>query len=298
MKVSVLINNFNYAKYIDQCICSVLNQSHQDFEIIFVDDGSTDDSLEVVSAIKDGRINVVKKNNGGQLSAFNAAVSKASGSVLFFLDSDDMYDPHYLEEAINFYKLKLDCDFLYVGKRFFGAKEGVFSSGETRTDGYTYYSSLYRRKWCGSVTSAVSVKRDVLLKLFPLESIESDWVTRADDCLVWGSSLIGAKKYYLDKPLVMYRVHESNNFHGKKFDASYCWKREISISKFFNLVASKSGFGETSNLFLMEFFSKEKTVNRFFYYFYILIKARLPVLSKVGILLRMILKKNMSFTKC
>ncbi|SDU77468.1 glycosyltransferase family 2 protein [Pseudomonas sihuiensis] len=298
MKASVLINNFNYAKYIKQCVQSVLNQSYQDFEIIFVDDGSTDDSLEVVSEIKDVRINILKKNNGGQLSAFNAAVIKATGSVLFFLDSDDMYDSHYLEEAINFYKSNLDCDFLYVGKRFFGAKEGVFSSGETRTDGYTYYSSLYKRKWYGSVTSAVSVKRDVLLKLFPLESIESDWVTRADDCLVWGSSLIGAKKYYLDKPLVMYRVHDSNNFHGKKFDASYCWKREISIARFFNLVAYKSGFGETPSLFLMEFFSKEKTANRFFYYFYILIKARLPVGSKLAILLKMILKKNMSFTNC
>jgi glycosyltransferase involved in cell wall biosynthesis len=298
VKVSVLINNYNYEKFLVECVNSVLNQTYHDVEVIFVDDGSTDKSLDVINSLNDKRIKVISKENGGQLSAFNVGIKNASGEILFFLDSDDAYKPNYLEDAINFYNSNKDCDFLYVARELIGTEEGVSSSGKTRSNGYTYFTTLYGRKWVGSVTSSVSVKRDFLLKLFPLESIESDWITRADDCLVWGTSLFGAKKYYLDNPYVLYRVHGSNNFFGKKFDEKYCYIREINIVKLFNLLLIKSGFNESPNLFLIEFFSSKKTPPRTIEYLKILFKTNFSLFNKLVIVVKMVFKSNIDFKRC
>lgn len=71
-------------------------------------------------------------------------------------------------------------------------------------------------------------------------NLEKDWITRADDCLVWGSSVVGAKKYFLSNPLVLYRVHGKNNYYNVKFSNDYLYKREISINKLFKHFSNAS----------------------------------------------------------
>lgn len=75
MNLSVLINNFNYGKYLRPCIDSVLSQVYPDFEVIVVDDGSTDDSREILASYGE-RILTVLKENGGQASSFNAGLRR------------------------------------------------------------------------------------------------------------------------------------------------------------------------------------------------------------------------------
>src|SRR3954469_14377816 len=87
-RVSVVINNFNYERYVGEAIDSALAQHQDDVEVVVVDDGSTDGSAEVIGSFGD-RVVPVLKPNGGQGSAFNAGFAAASGEVVIFLDADD-----------------------------------------------------------------------------------------------------------------------------------------------------------------------------------------------------------------
>lgn len=95
-EISVLLNNYNYGRFLGEAIASVLAQEYQDFELIIVDDGSTDNSEEIIDSFSDERIRKIRKANGGQLSAFNRGFAESRGKILCFLDSDDVYPPGYL----------------------------------------------------------------------------------------------------------------------------------------------------------------------------------------------------------
>ena len=93
MFVSIIIGNFNNAKYLSTAITSALNQSFPQKEVIVVDDGSTDNSRSVVHAFGD-RIIPVFKENGGQASTMNRGFAASRGDIIIFLDSDDLLLPH------------------------------------------------------------------------------------------------------------------------------------------------------------------------------------------------------------
>lgn len=98
--VSVVIPTYNQARYLPQAIESVLSQSYTDLEVIVVNDGSTDDTNEVISSYKDDRLLVVNQSNRGRPAARNTGLASASGSFICFLDSDDAYCPDKLEAQI------------------------------------------------------------------------------------------------------------------------------------------------------------------------------------------------------
>jgi hypothetical protein len=97
--VSIVIDNYNYADYLAQAIDSALTQTWKPLEVIVVDDGSTDDSVEVIRSYGD-RIIPVLQVNGGQGAAFNAGWSACSGDVVIFLDSDDALHEDFAEQAV------------------------------------------------------------------------------------------------------------------------------------------------------------------------------------------------------
>jgi glycosyltransferase involved in cell wall biosynthesis len=95
-KVSVIIPTYNRGYIVHEAIGSVLSQTESDVEVLVVDDGSTDDTREVVESIGDSRIVYIFKNNGGVSSARNVGVTKATGEYIAFLDSDDLWPSNYL----------------------------------------------------------------------------------------------------------------------------------------------------------------------------------------------------------
>ncbi|MGQ9653039.1 MAG: glycosyltransferase family 2 protein [Thermodesulfobacteriota bacterium] len=97
--VSVIINNYNYGRFLERCIDSALAQTYANREVIVVDDGSTDDSPNIVSSYGE-RITAVFKENGGQASALNSGFSISRGGVICFLDSDDELGPTAMESVV------------------------------------------------------------------------------------------------------------------------------------------------------------------------------------------------------
>src|SRR5262245_6559987 len=100
--VTVLINNYNYAQFLREAIDSALSQSYRRVEIIVVDDGSTDQSREIISSYG-SRVTAVFKENGGQASAFNVGVAASRGDILCFLDSDDLFYPWKVNRIVELF---------------------------------------------------------------------------------------------------------------------------------------------------------------------------------------------------
>ena len=102
-KISVIVPVFNTSEYLKESIDSIINQTFADFEVIFVDDGSTDDSWEILKSYnsKDSRVKTLKQPNLGAGIARNNGLSQAKGEYLLFLDSDDFFSPNLFERAYN-----------------------------------------------------------------------------------------------------------------------------------------------------------------------------------------------------
>ncbi|MGH7801481.1 MAG: glycosyltransferase family 2 protein [Thermodesulfobacteriota bacterium] len=99
---SIIINNYNYGRFLNGSIDSALNQTHSNTEVIVVDDGSTDNSREIIKSYERQIISVLKEN-GGQASSLNAGFSVSKGEVVIFLDSDDILLPTAVERSIPFF---------------------------------------------------------------------------------------------------------------------------------------------------------------------------------------------------
>ena len=241
MTTTCLVSNYNYADFIGQALESALSQTVPFDEIIVVDDGSTDGSLELLASkyAEHPTIQIVSKPNAGQLSCFNEGFAQATGDVVFFLDADDVYEPNYVEQALEVYRRDRNCDFVFCGHRKFGQRDCVdLPFADDRDLGYSVILTVHFREWIGAPTSCISMRRRILEKILPLP-FTNDWRTRADDCLVFGASLAGARKHYIAQPLVRYRVHGDNHFCGRSVDRFATYRRRLAINALFEYLERK-----------------------------------------------------------
>lgn len=244
MKVSVIVNNYNYENYVVGAVESVLNQTAPVDEVVVVDDRSSDKSIQILQdkfAHSRTVKLILKQCNEGQLSAFQTGFAAASGDIICFLDADDLYKENYISTILEFYRKHPECDFLFTCAEIFGNEERIASCHPyTRDLGYSKISTLYRRTWVGHRTSTLSLKRHILEQIFPIPYLE-DWRIRADDCLVYGASIVGARKFYLADPLVRYRVHGDNGHYGKSKTRSseYFQKYEQALDRLFKFWIEK-----------------------------------------------------------
>jgi glycosyltransferase involved in cell wall biosynthesis len=100
MRISVIVPLYNKGPYIERALNSILGQGFQDFEVIVVDDGSSDDGPVRVQAFTDPRIRLVRQPNGGPGAARNRGIAEAKGDLLAFLDADDAWMPDYLQSSV------------------------------------------------------------------------------------------------------------------------------------------------------------------------------------------------------
>lgn len=244
MTTTCLINNYNYADFVGDAVDSALGQTVPFDQIIVVDDGSTDESAERLmrKRAQHANLEVVLKTNGGQLSCFNEGMKWASGDIVFFLDADDLYESNYVAQALKAYGREPCCDFVFCGQREFGQRQGLLLESLVDRDlGYSVILTAFLREWIGARTSCLSMRRCVLERILPLPFSE-DWRTRADDCLVFGASLAGARKYYLAQPLVRYRVHDFNQYCGRPPDKSAVYRRRLAINRLFEHLERKFSY--------------------------------------------------------
>ncbi|WP_393936980.1 glycosyltransferase family 2 protein [Piscinibacter sakaiensis] len=192
MKVSVVICNFNHGKFVGESINSVLRQTLPAHQIIVVDDGSTDDSREIMSEFGSS-VQPIFKVNGGQRSAYNAGYEAVRGQLVIFLDADDYLQPEALEEVVRcwrpqYAKLHFFLDIVDEESRPLGSRTPrVLSAGDfgmsARQFGYMHNSAPAS----GNVYSVEKIR-----PLFPLPVSDRGDRHGADFFLIYGSALLGS----------------------------------------------------------------------------------------------------------
>jgi len=116
-KISVVIPLYNKGFIISETLNSVLAQTFTDFEVVIVNDGSTDNSFEIVSQFSDNRIQLFQQENKGAAAARNLGIEKATGELIAFLDADDYWYPNHLEELFSLFNVFPNCGI--YGSRYF-----------------------------------------------------------------------------------------------------------------------------------------------------------------------------------
>ena len=212
-KVSVILCNFNYARFVGPAIESVLHQTFEDWELIVVDDGSTDASWEVISRYRDQRITAVRQENAGQAGAFNKGFELSCGELVAFLDSDDLFKPEKLSVLVHAFQHAPTCSL--VQHLLDVVDENMRPVGDVHVKlrpGFRNILKLYGEKpdtGYFSSTSGLLIPRKVLERLFPLDT--SEWRICADVALTRPLPIFGPV-LTLDQSLGFYRIHGANNW--------------------------------------------------------------------------------------
>jgi glycosyltransferase involved in cell wall biosynthesis len=212
--VSILINNYNYARFLPKAIESALSQTYCPIEIIVVDDGSSDQSRLLISTYENLIIPILKEN-GGQASAFNAGIARSQGSIICFLDSDDYFHPTKVQEVVTLFETLAITKPLMIHHPLQILDEASAALtgeliGESHVSPLNLYDFARRFHFVGyhaSPTTGISLNRSLVDLLFPLP--EEGVRVSADDFIVKGASLVG-QLYSLNRPLGVYRAHGEN----------------------------------------------------------------------------------------
>lgn len=221
-KISVIMPVYNVEKYIGECLNSILTQTLEDIEVICVDDGSTDNSLEILNAYaaKDSRIIVINKKNEGSGIARNAGIKAAGGEYIHFVDSDDwLYNNKVYEEI--YAKAKEDnLDILIFG----GYSCYVSDKGKVYKSKGGYSLKTLPRKYLKGIFSAKDIKKDIFTfpstawtKLYKREFLEKNQILFQEirvgqDQLPFFHSMITAERIeVLNKCFYCYRKNRPNS---------------------------------------------------------------------------------------
>jgi glycosyltransferase involved in cell wall biosynthesis len=218
--VSVLINNFNYARFLPDAIESALAQSYRRVEVVVVDDGSSDGSREVMSSYGD-RIVAVYKENGGQASAFNAGFAESRGDIITFLDSDDILEAGVVARVVDAFSrqpqtgmVQSRLELADAAGRPLGAFIPPAYVRLPTADLRSSPAGLNNVSWWAP-TSGISVARTVLSKVLPLP--EDLFRISADIGLIRACALC-APVVSLTEGGGYYRSHGGNYYNRGTFE--------------------------------------------------------------------------------
>ncbi len=208
--LSVIMPVHNASAFLSSSVESVLNQTYTDFELVAVDDCSSDDSYDILCGYmnRDSRIKVFRnEENKGVSYTRNFAVSKAKGEYIALIDSDDMWDREKLEKQLELLKNHSDAAFCYTGSSFVDA-DSKKSDFVFKVPQKVDYKSLLKQNVASC--SSVVIKREWLLK-YPMahDKMHEDFAT-------WLSVLKECDfAYGINEPLLVYRVADNSKSGNK-----------------------------------------------------------------------------------
>lgn len=208
--ISVVIPLYNKEKSIASTLRTVLNQTFSDYEIVIVNDGSTDGSVEEIEKVQDDRIRLVHQPNAGVSAARNRGIEEAKGDLIAFLDADDEWKPEYLATQYHLFQKYPECSVFACNYEFrdvsgkvtptlihklpFAGEDGILSNY------FEVASCSHPPLW----TSAVMVKKQAMQAIggFPLG------IKSGEDLLTWARLAVNGMIAYSKRPLAVFIFDE------------------------------------------------------------------------------------------
>jgi hypothetical protein len=207
--ISIVVNNFNYARFLPQAVSSALAQTYENTEVVVVDDASSDESRSVIHGFGDRVRAVLQERNAGQGAAFNAGVKASRGDVVLFLDADDYLYPHAAATIAAAWKpglSKMQYRLDLVDAQ--GSRIGLYPAAEVRFEsGDVVPRLLAVGRYETTVTSGNAFSREALARVLPVP--EADFRISADGYLVSVVPFHG-EVGSIETSLGAYRLHGAN----------------------------------------------------------------------------------------
>jgi len=220
-KVSVVIPTYNCAQYIAEAIESVLNQTYKDFEIIVIDDGSTDNTQEIIKPYLN-KIKYIYQQNSGPSAARNRGIKEANGEYIAFLDADDIWLPQKLELQIKFMETYFNIGLTFTDMSFFSDKKGIIKNSFLKNmkifnklcvQSLSSYEKKFSEKIFNALieenfipTPSVIVKKQCFNKV----GLFDETLFVVEDRDMWLRISLFYDVGFINKPLVLRRFHKKN----------------------------------------------------------------------------------------
>jgi glycosyltransferase involved in cell wall biosynthesis len=220
-KVTAIVDTFNHARFIEQALTSVLAQgfSEAELEILVVDDGSNDATVELIEKFGT-RVQILRKENGGQASAFNTAIPIAKGEIVAFLDGDDWWAKDKLSRVVDVFDSHADIG--VVGHGFFEIDEITNKSLAVLPDASRHLALKtledgieFRNVMSFLGTSRLSIRRNALRAI---GVVPNALVVEADE-FISTMAVATSEAWLIQEPLTYYRLHAGNLYQFQDGDA-------------------------------------------------------------------------------
>ena len=244
IQVSVLIANFNGAKFITKCLNSLNNQSYKNFETIIFDDYSTDNSVKVIKSFNKIKIKLIenkkkfKEGSYNQINAYKKTLKKSKGDIIFFLDSDDWFYPRKIETVLKEFKKKKKVNFIFdrpkvkLGNKFNKLKKNKII--DTNWKEFQPQSCISGRR-----KNIINALKKITIKSFP-----DVWL---DFRISVYAKYIDKNFFLLNKCLTVYRQTQKNiSSKFKKYSKKW-WKRRLESHNFLQYMILKTNKNMTKN---------------------------------------------------
>ena len=201
-KVSVIIPTYNRESFISETIESVLSQTYKDFEIIVIDDGSTDSTIRTLEKFG-SKIKLMIQKNSERAVSRNNGVKNSTGEYIAFLDSDDVWEKYKLEKQVEILENKKDIILVYGQCLRINEKSKKIKNANRQLKGFSgsVFEKLLLRNFISSPTPMI--RREYFEKI---SGFESKYIPYEDWELWLRCSLLG-KFYFLTRPVAYYRIH-------------------------------------------------------------------------------------------
>ena len=220
VKLSVIIASYNHEGYIERTLRSIEAQTFQDFEIIVVDDGSTDATVEVARAVSPQAKIVVQENQGVD-AARNRGIGLAEGEYICFIDSDDMEVPDRFERQVGKLESDPELGLVYADVQIIDPDDNVIGK---LSDVYPVVEGDVAEKlithYCFVPFATVMVRKEILLRTGLFEAHR-----QAMGHVKWIEIAHISKTFYDPKPLACWRRHKTNTSRAVKKEDYYEWTR-------------------------------------------------------------------------
>lgn len=215
---SVIIPLYNKVDYIENTIKSVLDQTFTDYEIIIINDGSTDNSVTRVLEFNDSRIQLYNQKNQGVSVARNSGIEKSKGKLITFLDADDYWFPNHLETLFKLYNNFPNCGIYCsrykiktISKQFvIPHHNGIENSFSGIIEDYFYSNSPFRTTW----TSSLAIPKEILLKFGSF----TPGVTNGEDLELWTKIGIHYSVAISNRITAVYNYNTPNSLSKKSIN--------------------------------------------------------------------------------
>lgn len=221
MKISIITANYNYAQYIEEAIESVLNQTYQDWELIVVDDGSSDNSVGIIKSYceKDERIKFFQNaTNKGLKESLLVGLTHATGDWIAFLESDDVFEPTNLEKKVEIIKKNPEIKLVFNKVKFLAKEkrkqQKIYEKTQEKLSKMIFPKNMF---YDFSVDNIILTFSCVIVEAKALK--EADFNTPIDSSLdrwLWIHLAQKNDFYYIDKELTQWRLHAKSYIKRQK----------------------------------------------------------------------------------